>query len=373
MIDIKSVCDCLINNEVDFFTGVPDSYLNSFCTYIVENHPEKNVIAANEGNAVAIAAGHYIATQKIPLVYMQNSGLGNAINPLVSLVDENVYNIPMLLLIGWRGQPGTGDWPQHICQGKITPTLIDDMNIPYDILSSDIEKDLGMIRNAVSIAKKTRKPYALIVPKGIMTNNKENVIDSSYHMSRRRAIEVILNNMPSDSIYCASTGRITRELYYLRKERGESNQFDFLNVGAMGHTSSVAVGIALSKPQRQCVVLDGDAATIMHMGSLTKASELNLANCLHVILNNGVHESVGGQPSAGYKVNFTKIAEACGYATVGKEVTKEQELIDAIQILRKSNKMGFIDVWVHKGMEKKLPPLDFLHKEQLDTLMQELK
>lgn len=206
MLDQKFVTDELKKNDVTFFTGVPDSYLNGFCNYILKNMPERNVIAANEGNAVGIAAGHFLATGEIPLVYMQNSGMGNAVNPLVSLADEHVYSVPMLLLIGWRGQGDTEPkHPQHKLQGEITTSLLDIMHIPYTILEDDNEKVMDAISSAVSYVRNTRKSYALIAPKGVMAGEKLNEQDTSYPMSREDAIELILDHMPEDTIYTAAS------------------------------------------------------------------------------------------------------------------------------------------------------------------------
>lgn len=372
MLDQNIVCEELKKNGVTFFTGVPDSYLNGFCNHILKNYPERNIIAANEGNAVGIAAGHYIASKEIPLVYMQNSGLGNTVNPLVSLADEHVYSIPMILLIGWRGQPGTGDWPQHELQGEITTKLLDVMNIPYTILEDDNSKIGEVIEKAVSYAKETRRSYALIAPKGVMAGEKANNKDDLYPLSREEAIETVLDNMPEDTVYSATTGRATRELFFLRERRNESRKNDFLNVGSMGHASSVALGIALEKKNRQVVCFDGDSAAILHLGALTMVSKLDCPNFLHIILNNGAHESVGGQPSAGYLVDFTKIAESCGYETVGKAAENKEELIGAVKQLSSRKKAGFIEVKIHKGLSGKLPPLDFSHREAIDDLISEL-
>lgn len=372
MLDQNIVCEELKKNGVTFFTGVPDSYLNGFCNHILKNYPERNIIAANEGNAVGIAAGHYIASKEIPLVYMQNSGLGNTVNPLVSLADEHVYSIPMILLIGWRGQPGTGDWPQHELQGEITTKLLDVMNIPYTILEDDNSKIGEVIEKAVSYAKETRRSYALIAPKGVMAGEKANNKDDLYPLSREEAIETVLDNMPEDTVYSATTGRATRELFFLRERRNESRKNDFLNVGSMGHASSVALGIALEKKDRQVVCFDGDSAAILHLGALTMVSKLDCPNFLHIVLNNGAHESVGGQPSAGYLVDFTKIAESCGYETVGKAAENKEELISAVKQLSSRKKAGFIEVKIHKGLSGKLPPLDFSHREAIDDLISEL-
>jgi phosphonopyruvate decarboxylase len=372
MLNQETVFNELIKQGVTFFVGVPDSYLNSFCNYAQSHFPDRNIIAANEGNAIGIAAGHYFACKEIPLVYMQNSGLGNAVNPLVSMVDKRVYSVPMILLIGWRGQPGTVDWSQHELQGEITQGLLDMMQIPFNVLSDDQEIFNQTIFEAVNYCHSERQPYALIVPKGILTGEKTNIKDSLYPMSRAVAINTILDNMPSDTIYSATTGRTTRELFFLREERSEGKEQDYLNVGAMGHASSVALGIALEKPDRKVVVLDGDAAVIMHLGALTMVSKLDVPNYMHIVLNNGAHESVGGQPSAGHKVDFTSIAEASGYQTVGYPVSTIESLVHAIQTLKNCGKASFIDCRIHKGLTGKLPPLDFSHKEAIDAFSMNL-
>lgn len=373
MINIADMCRCLNDNGINFFTGVPDSYLNGFCNYIIDEYQNRNVIAANEGNAVAIAAGYYFATGNIPLVYMQNSGLGNAINPLASLVDKNVYNVPMLLIIGWRGQPGTSDWVQHTCQGRITEKLLDALDIPYEVLEDNQNSVNCAIQSIVKKIAEEKKTGALLVPKGVLTGDKTNNIDSLYELSRKDAIQTILNELPKNTIYLATTGRTTRELFYLREQRKESKKHDFLNVGAMGHTSSVALGMALSKPEKQIVVLDGDAACIMHMGAMTTISKYNVPNYLHIVLNNGAHESVGGQPSAGSSIDFTNIAKACGYETPISAVMNKSSLVQACNELMKRKKAGFIEVKIHKGLRGKLPSLKFSHEQAIKDLMQGLQ
>lgn len=374
MLDQKKVFEVLGKYGVNYFTGVPDSYLNGFCNYALANCGDRNVITANEGNAIALAAGHYLATKEIPLVYMQNSGEGNAVNPLVSLADRDVYAIPMILLIGWRGQGNSEpNHPQHKLQGEITTSLLDILHIPYTVLEDDDAKFAETVEKAVNYCQEERGIYAFVAPKGVMADpDKPNNVDDTYPMSREEAIEVILDHMPENTIYSATTGRATRELFFLREKRNETKAHDFLNVGSMGHASSVALGIALSKPDRKVVALDGDSATIMHMGAMTMVSKVSAPNFLHVVLNNGAHESVGGQPSAGHLLDWTKIAEACGYATVGKAVESREELIEAIEKLRTAGKAAFIDCRIHKGLARKLPPIIFDHREAIDALIDDL-
>ena len=374
MLDQKQVFETLSQYGVNFYTGVPDSYLNGFCNYALANMPERNIIAANEGNAIGIASGHYFATKEIPLVYMQNSGMGNVINPLASLADRDVYAVPMLLLIGWRGQGDTEpNHPQHKLQGEITPGLLDIMHIPYSILKDDNADFKAVIEKAAAYCEETRQPYGLIAPKGVMAaSEKANNVDAVYPMSREEAIEVILDYMPADTIYSATTGRATRELFFLRERRNETKAHDYLNVGSMGHVSSVALGIAMAQPNRNVVCLDGDSACIMHMGAMTMVSKMNVPNFLHIVLNNGAHESVGGQPSAGHKLDLTRIADSCGYATVGKAAETKAELIDAINKLKDCGKAAFIDCRIHKGLNSKLPPIIFDHRDAIDSLIADL-
>ena len=375
MLDQKRVFDTLAQNGVTFFVGVPDSYLNGFCNYGLANCPERMLIAANEGNAVAIAAGRYFATREIPLVYMQNSGQGNALNPLVSLADPAVYAVPMLLLIGWRGQGDTEpNHPQHRLQGEITPGLLELMHLPYTVLEEGEDRFEETVRQAVAWCREHRAPYGLIAPKGVMAaSEKANDVDDTYPMSREEAMEVILDHMPADTIYAATTGRATRELFFLREKRGETRARDYLNVGSMGHNSSVALGIALARPERRVVALDGDAAAIMHLGAMTMVSKVHAPNFLHIVLNNGAHESVGGQPSAGHLVDFTAMAAACGYATVGRAAETKEELIRALEALRSCGRAAFIDCRIHKGLSRTLPPIVFDHRQAIDALMDELK
>lgn len=376
MINQKRFLNTLQESGVRFFTGVPDSFLNGFCNYLLETIPEdRHVIAANEGNAIAIASGYYFSTGIIPLVYMQNSGMGNTLNPLVSLADRHVYSVPMILLIGWRGEPGTElKHPQHRTQGEITLKTLEMLDIPYVIAEDNDDKLEEQIRWAVKTAKEERKQVAVIGRKGVFAGGKKaNIVDDRYPLSREEAIEIILDTMPEDTVYTATTGRATREIYFLRERRGEGHQHDFLNLGSMGHASSVALGIALAKRNRNVVCLDGDSAALMHMGCFTMVSKLNVPNFLHIVLNNGAHESVGGQPSAGQLVDFTKIAEGSGYRTIGKPVETKEELERAIRELTAQEKAAFIDVRIHKGLKGELPPLDISSKELIHEMMEELQ
>lgn len=373
MIDQKSFYDCLQQEGVKFFAGVPDTLLNEFCLYVETHLPhDRHVIAANEGNAIALAAGYHLSTGTIALVYMQNSGIGNAMNPLLSLTSKDLYAIPMVLLIGWRGDPAITDHVQHKKQGELTPILLEDMGIPYRVIENDTDEALEAARWAVRTARGVSGPVALVAKRGGFEKGLKKDLagePSIYSMSRERAIQCILTAMPKDTIFVATTGRATRELYGLCSTCGTDHCRYFLNVGAMGHASSIATGIALAHRTSRIVCLDGDAAAIMHLGALTTGAKLKLPNLLHVVLNNGVHESVGGQPSAGFTANLTAIAEHAGYKTVGGAIETEEALRNAIDGLRAAEGPAFIDVRVRKGIRKEIGPLNVDHIALKNALM----
>ena len=374
MINQKKLFDALQEMSVDFFTGVPDSLLNDFCLYMVKNIPDgQHVMAANEGNAIAIAAGHYLATGNIPVVYMQNSGIGNATNPLLSLTHDCVYGIPMVLVIGWRGDPAINDHAQHKKQGELTPVLMTDMDIPYEILDSD---DTVVEKFAWAVAKATEisSPVALIAKKAILTEKiKKQDYPESQLMNREEAIAAVIDVLGSDAIYLGTTGRATRELHEQLKAHGIGEGCEFQNVGSMGHVSSVGLGIALAKPDKKVVVFDGDAAAVMHMGALATNCRYKAGNMIHIVLNNGVNESVGGQPSAGYVINLTEIAEACGYYTPKHPIETKEELQNIVREHKCGEMPLFIDVHVRQGIRSDMPKLDINHKAQKLALMQTLK
>jgi phosphonopyruvate decarboxylase len=317
MVNTDFFCEKLFKAGTDFFTGVPDSLLKDFCAYITNNVKEENhIIAANEGAAVGLASGYHLATGKIPLVYMQNSGLGNAVNPLLSLADSDVYQIPMILLIGWRGEPGVKDEPQHIKQGKVTCSLLETMGIPYSIMSdnhNELEKQLSIMYEHFS---KNNSPYALVARKDTFAGYKKNISsgkENQFSLTREAAIKEILTSSASDELYVSTTGMASRELYELRKNNNMPHFYDFLTVGSMGHASQIAFGLALQKPGRLVTCLDGDGSFLMHTGSLAIIGNRKPANFRHIILNNGAHDSVGGQPTVGLNIDIPAIALACGY------------------------------------------------------------
>lgn len=317
MISPKEFYDTLCQNGVDFFCGVPDSLLKDFCAYITDNAPQQHhLITANEGTATALAAGHYLASKKPAVVYMQNSGIGNAINPLLSLCDEKVYSIPVILVIGWRGEPGVHDEPQHAKQGAVTLPLLESMAIPYSVISpsDDAQQIKKVIEQTVCNSTLHLRPHALVIKKGAF---EKYTLQNSQHndlpICREEALSRIIDIMHDDDIVVSTTGKLSRELFELRRDRGEGHQRDFLTVGSMGHASTIALGIALEKPNRRVFCLDGDGAFIMHMGALTNIAAEKPQNFIHVVFNNGAHESVGAQPTLAMQFDITQVAKAVGY------------------------------------------------------------
>jgi len=337
---------------IDFFAGVPDSLLKNICAYITDTLPhEQNIIAANEGGAMGIAAGYHLATGRIPVVYMQNSGEGNIINPLASLTDKEVYNIPVLLLIGWRGRPGVHDEPQHVKQGKVTTGLLNTMGINYTVLSKDEEQAAKQVKVAVDYMQQTNECYALVIEKETFEAYVlQNKVDSGLTLSREEAIETVVETLPENAAVVSTTGMISRELFEIRERRAEGHQHDFLTVGSMGHASQIALGIALQQPNRPVFCFDGDGASIMHMGNMAITASMQPKNYVHVVFNNGAHDSVGGQPTVGLQIDLPAIARAVGYKNVVSVESKEE----LAKQLSTNNGPTFVEVRVKKGNRKDL-------------------
>jgi len=345
----------LTQNKLDFFTGVPDSLLKDFCGYVADHAPKSNhVITANEGSAVALATGYHLATRKFPVVYMQNSGYGNTVNPLLSLCDPKVYSIPMLLLIGWRGEPGKKDEPQHLVQGKVMSSMLSVMDINYEVLPDYLDGAKDAIKSALHYLEHRKAPYALLVKRQTFTPYKmTSVAPNKHQLSREQALGVILDQLGSFDVVVGTTGFTSRELFEYRANRKQGHQREFLTVGSMGYSSAIALGIAHAKPSRQVFVLDGDGALLMHMGSLAMIGTSGCTNFKHILLNNGAHDSVGGQPTAGFHVNFPGIAKNCGYKHVFQASTPE-EIAAKTRQLKECEGPAFLEILVNKGARKNL-------------------
>jgi len=343
----------LKSRDVRAFYGVPDSLLKGFCSAVSADNEIEHLVAANEGGAVALAAGYHLATGKTALVYLQNSGLGNTVNPLTSLTDPEVYSIPLILVIGWRAEPGVPDEPQHKKQGAITLSLLETLGIPSRVLSAEDTSWRAAIEWAASTAASSSAPVALVIRKGTFTVDEQSRSAGQLPLTREDAMRLILETLPTDTVYVGSTGEISRELYEHRVRREEPAGRDFLTVGSMGHSSQIALGIARQINDRVVCVLDGDGGALMHLGSLAINGSHGPGNFLHVILNNGAHGSVGGQPTVGFQIDLPQIAEGCGYQRTAVAQSAE-ELAQYLKGVSTSGGPAMIEVQVRLAARKDL-------------------
>ena len=333
-------------DRFEFFAGVPDSQLKALCSFLMDKYgldPAHHVIAANEGNAAALAAGYHLATGKTPVVYLQNSGLGNIVNPAASLLNGKVYGIPCLFIVGWRGEPGVHDEPQHIFQGEITLSLLEDLDIPYFVIDKAVtEEQIRAKLEEYGALFAQGKQAAFVVRKGALEYSGKTIYTNPSSMSREEAIGCILSASGDDPLV-STTGKASREVYELREARKQGHSRDFLTVGSMGHSSSIALGIALQKPNRRVWCLDGDGAAIMHLGAMAVIGASRPANLVHVVLNNQAHESVGGMPTVAGKVDLCAIARACGYCSA-VSVDSLEELANVLEAAKAAGQLAFIEV-----------------------------
>ncbi len=340
----------------DFYTGVPDSQLKALCDYLCDtygNDSLHHIIAANEGNCAALAAGYHLATGKIPVVYMQNSGEGNIINPVASLLNERVYAIPMIFMIGWRGEPGIHDEPQHIFQGEITLKLLEDMGISFYVIGNDTtEADIAEAMQQFQTVLAKGKNAAFVVRKGAVSYEKNSDYHNAYEMIREEIIHHITHFTGEDPIV-STTGKASRELFEIRESERQDHKYDFLTVGSMGHSSSIALGTALHKPGTKFWCIDGDGAVLMHMGALAVIGSICPENLVHIVINNGAHETVGGMPTAAAGIGLAAVAAACGYPyTVC--VDSFERLDEELQAAKKRKTLSFIEVKCAIGARKDL-------------------
>lgn len=332
--------------DKDFFCGVPDSQLKPLCDYLMNEYgidPKHHIIAANEGNCAAIAAGYYLSTGKVPVVYMQNSGEGNVINPLASLMNTKVYAIPCIFVVGWRGEPGVHDEPQHVYQGEVTVKLLEDMEVKAFIVDKiTTESNLTDYMHVASQLLSEGKQVAFVVRKNAFEYSSKVVYKNNYTMTREEAIKHIVAVTKEDPIV-STTGKASRELFEIREANGEGHNFDFLTVGSMGHSSSIALGIAIQKADKKVWCVDGDGAVLMHMGSMAVIGAIKPKNLVHIVINNGAHETVGGMPTICDKINLSVIAKSCGYVKTVK-ADNFKDLDEALNFAKVSNELTFIEV-----------------------------
>lgn len=371
MIVPEDFCELLKDNSLSFFAGVPDSLLKNLCAHIDERYDaNQHVITANEGNAIAMAMGHYLATGHPAVAYMQNSGLGNAVNPLTSMASEAVCSIPMLLIVGWRGEPGVADEPQHIKQGDITPQMLTLMDIPYVVLDAN-SNPYSLCKPLLDTMKTQSRPVAILVRKNTFTATAKSIKAVSDRMSREAALQVISTQLSDKDLVIATTGKTAREICEIQvRETGECSAF--LTVGAMGHASSIAASIALAKPQKRVLCLDGDGALLMHMGAMAVIGGLKLENLVHVVLNNQAHESVGGQPTSISVVDVESLALANGYRSYIR-IESESELFSGWKQVVSSKGPCFVEISIDIGSRKDLGRPESAPRDNARTFLNHAK
>lgn len=338
--DFVDALDC------EFYAGVPDSQLKALCNYLMntygidENH---HIIAANEGNCTALAAGYHLATGKVPVVYMQNSGEGNIINPVASLLNDKVYAIPAIFVIGWRGQPGIHDEPQHIYQGEITCKLLDLMDIENFTIDKDTTvDDIKEVMEEYSSLLKSGKQVAFVIKKGALTYDDKIEYKNDNEMIREEIIEHIVKATGENPIV-STTGKASRELFEIRERNNQSHKYDFLTVGSMGHTSSIALGVAINKPDEKIWCIDGDGSALMHLGAMAVVGNVNPSNLVHIVINNEAHETVGGMPTVANTIDLIGIAKACGYEHVSS-IDNFDDLDNELEKVKNNSKLSFIEI-----------------------------
>ena len=352
MIKVKSLINLLEKNNSNFFTGVPDSVLKELSSFLLNRDKKKHIIATNEGSAVSLGIGHYLSTKKIPCVYMQNSGLSNALNPLISIADQKVYSIPLILIIGWRGSPRVKDEPQHNVKGKITEQILKLLNIKYSILRSN--KDLNKFDKKIKFAKKNNSIVACLIEQGTLEKNKKVVKKKDfYKLDKEFFLKTLLENIEKKTKLISSTGYNSREIMYLREKHQLKNSKDFYMVGGMGHTSSVALGYSLSS-KNKTICIDGDGSFLMHLGSIKTAGTFANKNFKYILLNNNSHDSVGGQNTYASDINFEKLSKSLGFKKFYK-INDPKNLKKKIKDFLLGNSLSFLEVKIGNSKIKKLP------------------
>ena len=363
MIKINSIINLLSKNNSNFFTGVPDSVLKELSSFLQNKKKTNHIIATNEGAAVSLGIGHYLSTKKVPCIYMQNSGLSNALNPLISLAHEKVYSIPLILIIGWRGSPKIKDEPQHKVKGKITESILKLLNIKYTIIRSN--NDLKKFDQQIKIAKKKNTIVACLIEQGTLEKNiNTNKKKDFYTLNKEIFLKTLLQSLEKNTKIISSTGYNSRELMYLREKYKIKNSNDFYMVGGMGHTSSVALGYSLFS-KKKTICIDGDGSFLMHLGSIKTAGTFARKNFKYILLNNNVHDSVGGQSTYSNDINFEKLSKSLGFKKFFS-IKDDKNLKKNIQNYLNGNSLNFLEVKVSNNKIKKLPrPTDLIKIKKL--------
>lgn len=372
MMDAAMLLEACNGAGIDFFTGVPDSQLKGLCDTLYARYGVRgaeHIVAANEGNAIGLCAGHYLATGRPALCYMQNSGLGNAVNPLASLMDGKVYGLPCLLVIGWRGEPGVHDEPQHVKQGEITLGQLELMDIPYFILDKAMDEAAFRAHFArLTEALAQGRVAAMVVRKGALTCAEKPDYSNGRAMTRETAAEVIVREAGARDVFVSTTGKLSRELFEIRERLGQGHEKDFLTVGSMGHASSIALAIALAKPDRRVWCLDGDGAALMHLGAMHVIGQRGPVNLLHVVINNAAHETVGGMPVCEGGLDVSAAAREAGYPAVYRADSPES-LAEALHSAQDCGSLALVEVMCAGGARADLGRPTTTPRENRDALM----
>lgn len=378
MLEPKRFYEILAANHIDFFAGVPDSLLKDFCAFVTDTTSrDRHVITANEGGAMALATGYHLASGRFGCVYMQNSGFGNTVNPLTSLVDPEVYAIPMLLVVGWRGEPGKKDEPQHVKMGRVQVPLLDALEVRYEVLPDDAEGAAAAVARAVAHMTEKNAPYALLVRAGTFDKHKlktQRETPADYDLTREAAIGLLADEVAKvapGALFVCTTGMPSRELFEHRVKHAQDRGSDFLTVGSMGHASQIALGVALQRPERPVFCLDGDGAALMHLGGLSTIGDLAPKNYHHVILNNAAHDSVGGQPTVGFAVDFGAIATASLYRSVHR-ATNRAALLDVLPGFVAAEGPTLLEVRIRQGARADLGRPTATPRESKELFMRNL-
>ena len=355
MLNAERILKSFEDNGISFFTGVPDSQLKALCNCLMNTYGigDKHVIAANEGNAVGLAAGYHMATGKIPCVYLQNSGIGNIVNPVASLLNEKVYQIPALFVVGWRGEPGVKDEPQHVFQGEITIRLLEDLGMEVEILDKTTTPEAfdAMLERFLKVLNRGGCA-AFVVRKGALEYDQKVRYENQASIVREEAIRHVVKVAEGDVIV-STTGKASRELFEIREANGQSHQYDFLTVGSMGHSSMIALGVAMNQPERKVWCIDGDGAVLMHMGAMAVIGSKKPKNLIHIVMNNSAHETVGGMPTVCGEIQLSEIARACGYQAV-YSVGHLEELDSVLERAKGEGKLTFVEVKTAIGSREDL-------------------
>lgn len=366
MINPKEFTQFLIDERIDHFFGVPDSFLKSLIHEFQKHHHQ---VFPNEGGAIAHACGHYLATNSPAVVYMQNSGLGNALNPLLSSAHKLVYGIPMLIFIGWRGESGIHDEPQHLAQGENLLPMLASLKIPNELLSSKIERAKVQIKEALSSMQQNPEPWVFVVKKDTFETTKTELIPNHFKINRTDIIKRLHKVLP-EAIFIATTGHTARELYQIREELELSHANCFYNTGAMGHVVQIALAIAKKHPEKKVILLEGDGSMAMHLGNYLNLSNHLPANLKIICFNNTSHLSVGGQATAWAEMDITKVIAAMGIPTL--KVLKQTRSINKKMNEFAGGEASFLEIMVENLAASNLLRPNKTHGELKKEFMDKL-